>query len=292
MPRPPPTPPASSAGSGLEPIRPDRVGTARLLQAHGIRPDTELGQHFLLDENLVDLAVRQGRVGPDDVVLEIGPGIGTLTVALARAARSVHAIEIDRRLEPVLAEVLTGVDGVVIHWGDALRFDLEALDPAPTRLVANLPYSIATPVVVESLWRLPHVGVWAVMVQREVADRWAAPVGSSAYGGPSVLLQLACRTFFMRPVGTEVFMPRPRVQSAMVGLERIGAGPTPAVRALVHAAFAQRRKTLVNALASAGGDKARILAVLATRGLSPTVRAQELPPPQFPALAQELEWPA
>jgi 16S rRNA (adenine1518-N6/adenine1519-N6)-dimethyltransferase len=293
MPPRPPTPPASSAGKGLgAPTKPDRVGTARLLQAHGLRPDTDLGQHFLLDENLVDLAVRQGRVGPDDVVLEIGPGVGTLTIALARAARTVHAVEIDQRLEPVLAEVLAGIGNVRMHWGDALRLDLETLDPAPTRVVANLPYSIATPIVLESLWRLPEVAVWAVMVQREVADRWAAPVGSSAYGAPSVLLQLACRSFFMRPVGTEVFMPRPRVQSAIVGLERIGAGPAPAVRALVHAAFAQRRKTLVNALAAAGADKPRVLAALESRGLSLTTRAQELAPPVFPELTEELAWTA
>ena len=286
MPPPPPTPPASSAGS------PGRRGTARLLQAHGLRPDTDLGQHFLLDDNLVDLAVRQGRVGPDDVVLEIGPGIGTLTVALARAARWVHAIEIDRRLAPVLVEVLAEISNVQLHWADALRFDLEALDPAPTRLVANLPYSIATPIVLESLWRLPRVELWVVMVQREVADRWAAPVGSSAYGAPSVLLQLACRPFFMRPVGTEVFMPRPRVQSAIVGLERIGPGPTPEVRALVHAAFAQRRKTVVNALASAGAEKAVVIAALEDRRLSATARAQELVPQVFVELARELAWPA
>lgn len=284
MPPPPPTPPAPSAG------RPDRVGTARLLQAHGLRPDTDLGQHFLLDENLVDLAVRQARVGPDDVVLEIGPGVGTLTIALARAARMVHAIEIDRRLEPILSEVLDGLGNVRLHWADALRFDLEALDPTPTRIVANLPYAIATPIVLESLWRLPEVTVWAVMVQREVADRWAAPAGSSTYGAPSVLLQLAARSFFMRPVGTEVFTPRPRVQSAIVGLERIGPGPTPEVRSLVHAAFAQRRKTLVNALASAGADKPTIISVLESRGLSPATRAQELAPSVFPDLAQELAW--
>jgi 16S rRNA (adenine1518-N6/adenine1519-N6)-dimethyltransferase len=278
-----PTPPASSAGS-------PRVGAARLLQAHGLRPDTDLGQHFLLDENLVDLAVRQGRVGPADVVLEIGPGVGTLTIALARAARLVHAVEIDRRLEPVLAEVLEGITNVQLHWADALRFDLEALDPAPTRMVANLPYSIATPIVLESTWRLPHVEVWVVMVQREVADRWAAAPGSSTYGAPSVLLQLASRTFFLRPVGTEVFIPRPRVQSAIVGLERIGPGPTPEVRSLVHAAFAQRRKTLVNALASAGAEKPAVRAALESRGLSATARAQELAPEVFPALAQELAW--
>ncbi len=263
-----------------------------LLERHGLRLDPGLGQHFLLDENLVDLAVRQARVGPDDVVLEIGPGVGTLTIALARAARAVHAVEIDRRLEPVLADVLTGIANVRLHWADALRLELEALDPAPTRMVANLPYAIATPIVLESLWRLPQVAVWAVMVQREVADRWAAPVGSSAYGAPSVLLQLACRSFFQRAVGTEVFMPRPRVQSAIVGLERIAPGPTPAVRALVHAAFAQRRKTLVNALGAAGADKAQVVAALSARGLSPTARAQELAPQAFRELAQEIAWTA
>jgi 16S rRNA (adenine1518-N6/adenine1519-N6)-dimethyltransferase len=284
MPSPPPTPPESSAGS------PGRVGTARLLQAHGLRPDTELGQHFLLDENLADLAVRQARVGPDDVVLEVGAGVGTLTVAIARAARFVHTIEIDIRLEPVLHDALTGIGNVAIHWADVLAANLEALDPAPTRMVANLPYAIATPIVLESLWRLPEIEVWTVMVQREVADRWLAPVGSAAYGGPTVLLRLATRSFFVRGVGPQVFTPRPRVESAIVGLERTGPGPAPPVRSLVHAAFAQRRKTLVNALGAAGADKAAVAAALAARGIAPTARAQELPPEVYPELAEELAW--
>lgn len=284
MPSPPPTPPEPSAGS------PDRVGTARLLQAHGLRPDTELGQHFLLDENLADLAVRQARVGPDDVVLEVGAGVGTLTVAIARAARFVHTIEIDVRLEPVLRDALTGVGNVAVHWADVLAADLEGLDPQPTRMVANLPYSIATPIVLESLWRLPEIVVWTVMVQREVADRWLAQPGTSAYGAPTVLLRLATTSFFMRGVGPQVFTPRPRVESALVGLERTGPGPTPPVRSLVHAAFAQRRKTLVNALGAAGADKAAVSAALASRGIAPTVRAQELAPEVFPDLARELEW--
>lgn len=268
------------------------MGTARLLQRHGIRPDTDLGQHFLLDENLVDLTVREGRVGSADVVLEVGPGVGTLTRALARAAGSVHAVELDRRLEPVLADVLAGVTNVTLHWADALRLDLEALDPAPTRMVANLPYSIATPIVLESTWRLPQIAVWAVMVQREVADRWAAAPGSSTYGAPSVLLQLACRQRFMRAVGTEVFMPRPRVQSAIVALDRIGPGASPEVRGLVHAAFAQRRKTLVNALSAAGADKATVIAALESLGIRATARAQELAPERFVDLARELAWTA
>jgi 16S rRNA (adenine1518-N6/adenine1519-N6)-dimethyltransferase len=267
-----------------------RLGTARLLQAHGVRPDTELGQHFLLDENLADLAVRQARVGAGDVVLEVGAGVGTLTVAIARAARHVHTVEIDARLAPVLADALAGHGNVTIHWGDVLAVELEAFDPSPTRMVANLPYAIATPIVLESLWRLPSIEVWVVMVQREVADRWVASPSTAAYGGPSVLLQLATRSFFLRAVGPQVFTPRPHVESALVGLERTGPGPAPAVRSFVHAAFAQRRKTLVNALASAGADKAAVAAALAARGLSPTVRAQELPPAAFPELARECGW--
>jgi 16S rRNA (adenine1518-N6/adenine1519-N6)-dimethyltransferase len=280
-----------STRSPLNPA-PDRVGTLKLLKRHGLRPDTDLGQHFLLDENLVDMAVRQARVTAKDVVLEVGPGIGTLTAALAREARHVHAIELDQRLAPVLADVLTGVQNVQVQWADALQFPLEGLDPAPTRLVANLPYSIATPLVLESLWRLPSIAVWVVMVQREVADRWAAKPGTSSYSGPSVLLQLAARQFFMRPVGTEVFVPRPRVQSAIVGMERTGPGPSPAVRSLVHAAFAQRRKTIVNALTSAGADKPAVIAALARLGLSPTARAQELAAEIFPRLVEELSWTA
>lgn len=255
-----------------------------------MRPDTDLGQHFLLDENLVDLAVREGGVGPGDVVLEIGPGLGTLTVALARAARHVHAVEIDRRLEPVLATSLSGHANVTVHWQDALAVALEALTPTPTRFVANLPYSIATPIVLESLWRLPDVAGWAVMVQREVADRWAAPVGSAAYGAPSVLLQLCTKQTFFRAVGTEVFTPRPRVQSAIVALERVAPGPDAALRELVHAGFAQRRKTLQNTLAAVGADKPAVAAALTSIGVGQNARAQELRPEQFVALAEELGW--
>ena len=117
----------------------------RQLARHGLRPDTSLGQHFLLDENLVDVSVREAEIGPDDTVLEIGPGVGVLTVALARKARTVHAVEVDRRLEPALTDVLADAEGVHLIWADAVRLDVESLDPPPTRLVANLPYSIATP---------------------------------------------------------------------------------------------------------------------------------------------------
>ncbi len=280
-------PDESSAGQ-TDPAPPERLGTARLLQAHGIRPDRDLGQNFLLDENLVDLAVRLGEVGPDDVALEVGPGVGTLTTALSRAARHVHAVEVDRRLEPPLRESLGGCDNVTLHWGDVMRLDIGALDPVPTRLVANLPYSIATPLVMESLWTLPACERWAVMVQREVADRWAAAVGSALYGAPSVLLALTVRQTALRPVPPTVFMPRPRVDSAIVAMERIAPAPTPELRGMVQAAFAQRRKTLVNALSSAGWDKGGVASTLESIGLSPSVRAQELSPDRFVALAGAL----
>ncbi|HJZ61084.1 MAG TPA: 16S rRNA (adenine(1518)-N(6)/adenine(1519)-N(6))-dimethyltransferase RsmA [Miltoncostaeaceae bacterium] len=271
---------------------PPRAGTRRLLAEHGVRPDTDLGQHFLLDENLADLAVRRGRVGPDDVVLEVGPGLGTLTAGLARSAACVHAIEIDERLRPALESVLEGHDNVRLRFADAMRVDLAALDPAPTRVVANLPYSIATPLVLETLWQLPGVGAWCVMVQREVADRWLAPPGSRLYGAPSVLLQLAARQTFLRAVGPQAFIPRPRVESALVALERVAPGPGPAVRSLVHAAFATRRKTLVNALSAAGRDREQVARALDALGMPPAVRAEALPPAAFPELARELSWTA
>ena len=262
----------------------------RLLAAHGLRPDTDLGQHFLLDENLVDLAVREAGVGPRDVALEIGAGLGVLTAALARAAATVHAVELDRRLAPALEEAVAGRGDVRMHWGDAMRMDLAALDPAPTVLVSNLPYAIATPLVLESLWTLPSVERWCVMAQREVVDRWLAPPGGGLYGGPSVLLQLSTQATFRRAVGREVFAPRPRVDSALVALRRTGPGPPPAVRALVRAAFSVRRKTLVNALAGAGADRARVVAALAVLGLAADVRPQVVAPSEYAALATELAW--
>ena len=263
----------------------------RSLAAHGLRPDTDLGQHFLLDENLVDLAIRRSGVGPEDVVLEVGPGLGVLTAPLARTVAWVHAVEIDRRLEPALSDALADARNVTVHWGDAMRMDLGALEPRPTALVANLPYAIATPLVLESLWGLPGVTRWCVMVQREVVDRWLAEPGGRLYGAPSVLLRLTAEVTFRRAVGREVFTPRPRVDSSLVALRRVAAGPAPAVRSLVRAAFAARRKTLVNALALAGADRARVAEALAALGHPPAVRPEALPPEAFPALARELAWP-
>lgn len=262
----------------------------RLLAEHGLRPDTDLGQHFLLDENLVDLALREAAVGADDVVLEVGAGLGVLTVALARAARVVHAVEMDRRLEPALTDALTGLGNVSLNWADVMKLDWDRLTPAPTALVANLPYDIATPLILESLWRLPSLDRWCVMVQREVADRWLAPPGGRQYGAPSVLLGLCLTPTFRRQVGREVFVPRPRVDSALVAFRRTGPTPSPEVRRIVRAAFSSRRKTLANALSQADCDKVEATRAIAAVGLPATVRPEQVAPPDFVRLAEELRW--
>ncbi len=286
---PPPTPPASSPGSRGPGAR---VRVIRLLEEHGLSPNTDLGQHFLVDENLVDLSLREARLEPDDVVLEVGAGVGVLTRALAGAVAAVHAVEIDARLAPLLEDVLAGSGNVTVHWRDAMRMDLEALRPSPTALVSNLPYAIATPLVVESTWRLPALRVWSVMVQREVADRWLAQPGDPAYGSPSVMVQLAAAPTFRRNVGREVFVPRPRVDSALVVLRRTGPGADPVLRDLVRAAFAQRRKTLANNLAARGVSRAEVTTVLAAMDLPPTARPEHLSAGHYRRLAGEISWPS
>jgi 16S rRNA (adenine1518-N6/adenine1519-N6)-dimethyltransferase len=255
-----------------------------------VRPRREYGQHFLVDENILGVIGRLARLGGDDVVLEIGPGLGVLTRYLADRVALVHAVEIDRSLEPQLAAALGECENVRLTWGDALGLDLAALVPPPTKLVANLPYNVATPIVVESLDRLRQVGSWCVMVQREVADRFFARPGTKAYGAVSVLLQLASRRTGFHPVSRTVFRPPPNVDSALVAFERI---QRPAdwgrTKAVVEAAFAHRRKTLPNSLALAGlGSRDEAAAALAAIGRQPATRAEALAPPEFVPLAEAL----
>lgn len=247
-----------------------------------------LGQNFLADTNLLEAIVRDAELSPDDVVLEVGAGEGPLTERLAEAATHVHAVELDRGLETALAPI-AALANVELHWGDALRLDLTALEPAPTAIVSNLPYSIATPLIIRTIEELPSVGRWTVMVQREIADRLRAEAGSREYGGPSVLVQLACETKMLRPVNPSVFRPPPRVGSAVIGLRRTGPGADADTRDLVRAAFAHRRKTLARSLAHARPESLEATrATLRELGLPENARAESLTPTQFAALARAL----
>ncbi len=248
-------------------------------------PKKALGQHFLVDDNILGVAGRLAEIEPADVVLEIGPGLGVLTRYLADRVAHVHAVEIDRSLEPGLREI----PGTTLHWGDALALDPARLVPTPTKLVANLPYNIATPLVVESIDRFPAISVWCVMVQREVADRFFASPGTKAYGAVSVLMRLATERTGFHPVSREVFRPRPNVESALVAFRRIRPGLDPALKRLVEAAFAHRRKTLANSVALSGrATRDRAATALESIGRGTNVRAEQLDPDEFEALLTAL----
>jgi 16S rRNA (adenine1518-N6/adenine1519-N6)-dimethyltransferase len=256
-----------------------------------VTPRKQLGQHFLVDENVLGVIGRLAELDEEDVVLEIGPGLGVLTRYLAPRVALVHAVEVDLGLEARLAEALSGFDNVRVQFGDALALDLAALVPSPVKLVANLPYNVATPLVAESLDGLPSVRHWCVMVQREVADRFFAPEGTKAYGAVSVLVRLAAERTGFHPVSRTVFRPRPNVDSALVAFRRRGPLPDDfaEVKRVVSAAFAHRRKTLPNSLELAG-VAARDLAAAALDaiGRPPATRAEEVAPEQYVELARAL----
>jgi 16S rRNA (adenine1518-N6/adenine1519-N6)-dimethyltransferase len=255
-----------------------------------VAPNRDLGQHFLVDENILGVIGRLAELAPGDVVLEIGPGLGILTRYLADRVARVHAVELDAKLEPHLRERLGERTNVDLVLGDALRLDLAGLSPAPQKLVANLPYNVATPLVVESLDGLPALELWCVMVQREVADRFFAQPRTKAYGAVSVLVQLATERTGLHAVSRTVFKPPPNVDSALVAFRRVALPDDfPRVKRVVEAAFAHRRKTLPNSLELAGvADRERAAAAVRAIGRSPTSRAEELSPPEFVALAGAL----
>jgi 16S rRNA (adenine1518-N6/adenine1519-N6)-dimethyltransferase len=254
-------------------------------------PRRELGQHFLVDENILGVIGRLAELSAEDVVLEVGPGLGVLSRYLAERVARVHAVELDASLVARLTDLPANVE---LEVGDALRFDLGRL--GPTKLVANLPYNIATPLIVESLDRLPTVGLWCVMVQREVADRLFAEPSTKAYGAVSVLVQLAAERTGFHPVSRNVFRPRPNVESALVAFRRrdpaeslFQAERWTRLKRLVEAAFAHRRKTLPNSLALAGAaEREPAAGALRTIGWPPETRAEQLAPPEFVTLADAL----
>jgi 16S rRNA (adenine1518-N6/adenine1519-N6)-dimethyltransferase len=255
-----------------------------------VAPNRELGQHFLVDENILGVIGRLAELGADDVVLEVGPGLGVLTEYLADRVSLVHAVELDRVLQRHLDERFQGRANVELVFGDALRLDLTALDPAPTKFVANLPYNVATPLIAESLDGLPSVVHWTVMVQREVADRLFAQPGTKAYGAVSVLVQVAAERTGFHPVSRTVFRPPPNVDSALVAFRRVELPEGFAeIKAVVQAAFAHRRKTLPNSLELAGlAPRARSAEALEVIGREPGIRAEALEPNEFVAFTAAL----
>ncbi|HEX8207353.1 MAG TPA: 16S rRNA (adenine(1518)-N(6)/adenine(1519)-N(6))-dimethyltransferase RsmA [Solirubrobacteraceae bacterium] len=261
----------------------------RRLKAFGIRPKHPLGQNFLIDSNILGVIEREARLAPEDVVLEVGGGLGVLSEHLAQRCAHVHVVEIDRTLEPALRDALDPHANATIHFEDALTLDLAALGPAPTKVVANLPYGIAATAILRTVEELPTVTRWVAMVQKEVGERFAAAPGSDAYGVPSVLAQLAADVRVLRAVSRTVFHPVPNVDSVLVGLERTGPAASAELRRVVQGAFAHRRKALPRSLEMAGvakRDDAR--AALERLGLAVDVRAERLAPDEFRALASEL----
>ena len=250
-------------------------------------PKKSLGQHFLVDENILGVIGRLAELAPDDVVLEIGPGLGVLTRFLAERVARVYAVEVDSSLEPYLRDIRANVE---LQIGDALQLDLAAFAPDATKLVANLPYNIATPLIVESLDGLPHIDRWCVMLQREVADRLFATPSTKAYGAVSVLVQLVCERTGFHPVSRTVFRPPPNVDSALVAFRRSAVPDEYArIKQVVAAAFAHRRKTLPNSLELAGVvSRAQAAQALTAIGRDAASRAEALEPPDFIALTQAL----
>ena len=249
-----------------------------------------LGQNFLVDRNILDVIERLAALSAEDVVLEVGGGPGVLSQRLAEHAAAVHVVELDRSLENNLRGVLEPYANVQLHMGDATQFDLATLDPAPTKMVANLPYGVAATVILRTVAELPSIESWVVMVQREVGERFAAKPGTDAYGVPSVLAQLECEVRVLRPVSRQVFRPVPNVDSVLLGLRRIGGQrATKTEVRLVHDAFRHRRKALAGALQLAQpGMREPARAALVAMGLPADVRAERLAPQQFVELAGRL----
>jgi 16S rRNA (adenine1518-N6/adenine1519-N6)-dimethyltransferase len=268
-----------------------RQASLRRLRAFEVRPNRELGQNFLIDDNILGVIGRAAELGPEDVVLEVGGGLGVLSEYLAPRVAHLHVVEVDRSLEAPLREALEPFANATLHLADAVELELGGLDPAPGKVVANLPYGVAATVLLKSIAELPGAETWVAMVQREVGERLAAAPGSKAYGATSVLAQLACDVRVLRRVPRTVFHPEPNVDSVLVVLQRRAASPAPELVALVHAGFAHRRKALPGSVALVpGGEDLRdaVRAALERIGQPADARAERLAPEEWPRLAEAI----
>jgi len=266
-----------------------RQASLNRLRRFDVRPNRDLGQNFLIDNNILDVIGVAAELDPNDVVLEVGGGLGVLSEYLAPRVGHLHVVEIDRSLEPPLRDALDPHPNATLHMADAVELNLADLVPPPTKVVANLPYGVAATVILQTVTDLPGAVLWIAMVQREVGERFAAQPGGKIYGATSVLAQLACDVRVLRRVPSTVFHPQPNVESVLVVLRRRGPSPPRSVVALVHAAFAHRRKALAGSLALDAGapeglrDRAR--EALTEMGLPADARAERLTPDDFARLA-------
>lgn len=273
-----------------------RRETREILERHGLAPRTGLGQHFLVDPNTIDKVVAAAGVSPGDQVLEVGPGLGTLTIALQAAGARVVAVEQDRALRPALEEVLLGRDRVEVEWGDAMQVDLRGLIRGrPAKLVSNLPYQIAVPLLMRVLEEIPEIGSFTVMVQKEIGERLVARPGTEHYGGVSAKMAYLAEVSIAFKVSRRVFLPEPAVESVVVQINRRAKPPVPGMKdrifGIIDAGFAVRRKTIRAALRNAGLDPGRIQQALDTAGIAGETRAERLGLPEFAALAAVIRIP-
>lgn len=268
--------------------------TLAQLRRFGLTPDTNLGQHFLTDDNVLRVIERMAELHDADVCYEPGVGVGVLTDFLARRVRHVHGVEMDRRLEPAIDAMRADLDNVTIHWNDATKLDPGMLDPEPTKLVSNLPYHVAAPIVAEAVQHAPGLRSYCVMVQKEMGERFFAAEGTKGYNALSALLRTTCERTSTHRVSRQVFAPPPNVDSLLVAFRRRDAAllddaRVPAYAAFLKQAFQQRRKTLANNFQSGGvAPREATVAALAAVDLPPAARPEQVSPERFVQLFETL----
>lgn len=269
------------------------VRPSEIARKHGIRPSKRLGQNFLVDPNTVRKILRLAEVSPGDRVLEIGAGLGFLTVELAKRAETVIAVEFDRGLIAALNETLSGLTNVAVVRGDAMKLDYSSLlEGTGHRMISNLPYNLATPLVARLLESVPAIDDFVVMIQREVGERLVAPPGSKTYGAISVVVRYFAEGKVLSRVPPTVFWPRPKVESVVIRLKR---RPSPVgmafarIEPVVHAAFGQRRKIIRNSLAAGLSlPIGKVELALDSASVDPRARAETLSLEDFARIAEEL----
>ncbi len=267
---------------------PKQQASIERMRRFDIRPRRKLGQNFLIDNNILDVISTAADLHVDDVVLEVGGGLGVLSEFLAARVSKLQVIEIDNKLSDALDDAVGGFENVLVHYGDAVDIDFGELDPKPTKLIANLPYNVAATCVIKAFYELPALELCCVMAQREVGERLTAKPSNKLYAGTSVLVQAISDNTTTRKLSRNIFHPVPNVDSSLVTLKRTAENPPPEFNALVHGAFAHRRKPLAGSLAlirrghdDADTIKQRAVAALAELGYDANTRAEQLPATDF-----------